>query len=412
MRHASGAVVWKRMTQLLLVALAVAYGPLARADGLHRPDATELRLQVDGSLLGQVLAYDENLELRPVQVRVSFAKGPDVAASAYTDAEGMFRITGLAPGSYAVFTTGPKGFAAFAIRVLPADVPVIGGAAMQGEQPAPNGEHLTFGPAPASSYRLFVSLLKEDMPQRRTMVNAKPGVKGAEVTTAVGETRSAPAAKATSAKVALAADYDVTHAHLRIDGNLIGRVMNVNNGEILPEVTQVSFAQNGQYVASVRSDEWGYFQVVGLRPGIYSVMTVSARGFSVLALRVMPFESKEGPQQQTLLQLPGTSAARVHLVSSSTATVNVLGYSPASSEDYEAFSSFTEGVYGGPGAGAGVANAGVTTGESAAAGMMGGGGGGMGGLGGLLGAGLGLGIGLGGGGDEGVPGAASTPDSP
>lgn len=412
MRNVTEAAASRTLARVLVIGLIAACMPALRqasAEVQHDTNATELRLQADGTLLGQVMTYDEKLELRPAQVRVTFARGSEILSVAQTDAEGMFRAQGLAPGSYAVFTTGTDGFGAFGIRVLPAEVPVVGGVSTQDGQPVLNGETpLSFGQAPASSYQLFASLIQTDW-GRGKVVGDKRASSG-DLTKAETGSPSRPSplsqVKSARARVASVADHDMTHANLRVDGNLVGRVMNLDKGDVRPETTQVLFLQGGQSVASVRTDEWGYFQVVGLRPGLYTVASLSKRGFSAFGVSVQPFEAGQpGPQQQTLLRL--SSGARVLFTSSGTAAFNVVGYAPAPPEDYQRFDSEAQAMYGSP-------NMTVTPAAGGGAPPMGGGGGGgLGGMG-MLGAlgGVAAGIGSGGGGDSGTPGTPASPSSP
>ncbi len=89
--------------------------------------------------------------------------------------------------------------------------------------------------------------------------------------------------------------------HLRVDGNLAGRLSMIDpSGKRIPARANVSFLQNGQVVASAQSDEFGRFQVTGLRPGVYSVIASGPDGFAAVSVQVLPFAADASKEQVTL----------------------------------------------------------------------------------------------------------------
>jgi len=175
-------------------------------------------------------------------------------------------------------------------------------------------------------------------------------------------------------------------AWLRADGNLAGRVCVLDSlGSLRPTRAKVSFVQGGQVIASVRTDELGRFQVVGLlaksqeragsfqvpgvHPGVYSVIASGPEGVAAFGVRVVSFD-ENAPTGHRVLNIALIPVTDTELLTKQTAPVGPVPpvYTPEA--------------------------AGV---------MSGGGGAGGGGLGALLGlAGLGAGLGAGGGGDVSV----------
>ena len=78
--------------------------------------------------------------------------------------------------------------------------------------------------------------------------------------------------------------------HLQSDGNLAGRVGVFDaSGVRRPVLARIAFAKDGQILQTVRSDEWGRFQVTGLKPGVYSVLIVGQGVFGAFGVKVAQF---------------------------------------------------------------------------------------------------------------------------
>lgn len=103
---------------------------------------------------------------------------------------------------------------------------------------------------------------------------------------------------------AFAVDGVRLHAvHLRVDGNLAGRVSAMaSSGALMPARATMSFGQNGQMINSSRSDERGNFQVVGIQPGVYSVIATGPDGFSAFSVQILPFD-ETAPMNMLLLDI-------------------------------------------------------------------------------------------------------------
>jgi len=104
---------------------------------------------------------------------------------------------------------------------------------------------------------------------------------------------------------ALTTESEYLHTvHLRVDGNVSGRVRSFEaSGTLQPARARVYFVRNRTIVTSARSDEWGRFQVIGLQPGVYSVIAVGQEGFGVLSVAIRPFEEAPAEGVSTASQV-------------------------------------------------------------------------------------------------------------
>lgn len=175
---------------------------------------------------------------------------------------------------------------------------------------------------------------------------------------------------------------DGIHVHQRVDGNVAGRIFYFDDlGAAHPTRAQINVVEHGQIVASVRADEWGRFQVVGLRPGTYSLLVASPHGAAAAAIRVIPFEVN-ALNNPSLLNISVIPPSELNLLNDMLRQVEPAGAATPPAAP-----------------------------PNPAAGAAGGGGGGLGGL--LGAAGMGLGVsglsggGAGGAGGAGPPGQAS-----
>lgn len=114
---------------------------------------------------------------------------------------------------------------------------------------------------------------------------------------------------------------------LQLDNNLLVRAAKLDaKGMPLPARVKVTIAQDGQIIASVRTDEWGRAQVVGLKPAAFSVLAVSEEGFAAFRVRVAAYVSPEearkknaGPKLGSVWQTPlesrrDSSAVEINMV--------------------------------------------------------------------------------------------------
>ena len=100
--------------------------------------------------------------------------------------------------------------------------------------------------------------------------------------------------------------------HLGVDGNLPGRVLALDgSGTAIPVRATIRFVRDGQTVTTVRSDERGNFQVIGLRPGPYSVIAMNGRTMTgdardyvgAAAVLVLPYDPTASPEQNLLTMI-------------------------------------------------------------------------------------------------------------
>lgn len=108
---------------------------------------------------------------------------------------------------------------------------------------------------------------------------------------------------------------------LRTDNNLVLRAGRLDaKGTRSASRVKVVIARDGQILASVRTDEWGGAQVIGLKPAVYSVLTAGSDGFAAFTVRVLPFEAaQEADRAQPGLarRRDGGPAVEIHLAPNS-----------------------------------------------------------------------------------------------
>ncbi len=89
--------------------------------------------------------------------------------------------------------------------------------------------------------------------------------------------------------------------HQRVDGHVVGQIGQFDAaGNLLPVQAGVYFLQQGVVALTTSSDERGWFQAVGLRPGVYSVVALGEAGLMAYAVRVLPYDA-EIPQDELFL---------------------------------------------------------------------------------------------------------------
>ena len=105
--------------------------------------------------------------------------------------------------------------------------------------------------------------------------------------------RAEDAGQAEEGEVAAAEAQPVRTLRLWIDGNLPGRVVQRGNGGLeFPAQATISFRQDGEVLYQTRSDERGFFQVVGVEPGIYAVTATGPAGSAALMVEVLPYDAE------------------------------------------------------------------------------------------------------------------------
>lgn len=89
--------------------------------------------------------------------------------------------------------------------------------------------------------------------------------------------------------------------HLSADGNLAGRVTTIDTaGGLRPATVSMTFAQGGRVVATTATLELGRFQVNGLQPGWYSLISVGKDGVGIIPVHVLQFDPNAPREDQTL----------------------------------------------------------------------------------------------------------------
>lgn len=106
--------------------------------------------------------------------------------------------------------------------------------------------------------------------------------------------------------------YERHELSLGIDGNLPGNLRVFDDaGKLVPARVKLYFLQSGQVVSQATPNDDGDFQVVGLKPGAYSVVAAGPSGFAAQGIRVLPPPDRpEAPKANSIgrirtVSLPG-----------------------------------------------------------------------------------------------------------
>jgi hypothetical protein len=102
---------------------------------------------------------------------------------------------------------------------------------------------------------------------------------------------------------------DGMHVHLRVDGNFAGRVFVLDEvGKPRPVRARIAMLRGGQVVASTQADEWGRYQIVGVEPGVYSILAAANDYVAAATVHVLAFEPNgiNNPAMLSISLLPAT----------------------------------------------------------------------------------------------------------
>lgn len=194
---------------------------------------------------------------------------------------------------------------------------------------------------------------------------------------------TAVAAENLAAEIADLPRYANHELEINENGAFPGELKVFNeSGQLVPARVKLFFVRNGQIVTQTLPNEDGTFQMVGLQPGIYTIVAAGQEGFGASSVRILPPAAKPAPKTNTI-------SAPIREIALSRKFVSVMSISLVQPADVQTVSNIMqqEGLGGGGTGGAGTAGGGGGGGGGGGAGGgIGGGGGGGGGLAGLLGA--------------------------
>lgn len=193
---------------------------------------------------------------------------------------------------------------------------------------------------------------------------------------------SQPAVAATTAlasHVLANSSEDGLHVHLMVDGNFAGRAFVLDGlGKPRPVRARIALVRGGQVVASTQADEWGRYQIVGVQPGVYSVLAAANDYVAAATVHVLAFEPN-GANNPAMLSISLLPSSEIQMLKAMMGPVAPAAAAvPAATPAAGAATGGAAAVGGGMGGMLGAAGAGL-----GAAGLAGGGGeGGAGGNGG------------------------------
>ncbi len=107
---------------LAILGLIAAAAPCAADVPGEGKSPSQVLLAIDGLLPGRVSVVDPvSGAIRPAQhMEMLFVRDGEVVSAAKAGPDGVFQVAGLRPAVYSVLMSGPAGFAAFGLSVLPA----------------------------------------------------------------------------------------------------------------------------------------------------------------------------------------------------------------------------------------------------------------------------------------------------
>lgn len=351
-------------------------------------------LRADGVIQGQLSQVGgSDGQLIPAEgMEVKLIREGGAVARTRTDRNGIFAASGLTPGVYAVVAGGENGYLAYAFRAVAADP----NSAVSADFPPTDQDNIQINSAvvPPRDFAAVKRVISERF--RRVSMARAAAAEAAIASTTVEEFLPVSAAVDQADQ---ATTIRHRQAQLGADGSLSGLVTlidAVTGAERPIRDLTAYFIADGRVISSASIEPGGEFNVMGLTPGLYSVVAAGNDGVMAFGADILGAGQLAERQQQGDYSLAYVSQ-----------TLEITG-APAAADNFAASGEpvpgerLDEDALVPPGAdvapfgappGGGFAPGGFTGGGGGFGGGGGGFGGGLGGLGTLLGAGIGGAIG-------------------
>jgi hypothetical protein len=250
-----------------------------------------VRLQPGGVLPGRMNVIEPltGLPTFARQMNIAFVQNGQVVHEVAAGSEGRFEVTGMAPGIYSVVGSGPDGYVAYGIEVLPAELQA-GRFAKGDVQPVAFQEvgavlEIDSLAVPPSDFPVVVEIAGSHLPASVIGDSPDPADPELQPGEALGE-----------------ADYqdDVNgdhavdlHRHdvrLQADGSLSGRLTRLDPLTGRPTRIRrlnVFLVQDNEIIAQAPVDPLGMFRLAGLAPGLYSFVAAGSEGLAAFSVRLV-----------------------------------------------------------------------------------------------------------------------------
>lgn len=257
-----------------------------QADPLERQlRPYQVRLNAAGELEGRVNVVNPATgELGTAQeMTIAFLQQGRVVAQRSPGIEGRFQVP-LPPGVYSVVGSGPDGYIAYAMHVLPAELTVDNGEAGE-TQPVAFQEVLSelaidTVAVPVTDLPMVVNLARSNIPPELLGPNASgSGSTGQPITI---DERS---------QFGQNPDVSLTGHQVQVqeDGRLIGRMhrMDQNGEPVRIRRLNVFLVRDNQVVAQAPVDELGRFEFFDVQDGIYSFIAAGMDGLAAFTMQAV-----------------------------------------------------------------------------------------------------------------------------
>lgn len=274
-----------------------------QADQLERQlRSYQVRLAGDGSLNGRINVIDPRTGAMGTaqEMTIALLQDGNVVHEVHPGLEGKFQVSGVQPGVYSVVGSGPDGYVAYAMQVLPAELTV--------DNRIPNGlEPVAFQEVqdelaidsvavPTSDLPTIVTLAETHIPAE--LLQEEPSGTGFNPAESIAEQYHAEN-PLNREDVALAGHQ----VRIQPDGRLTGRVHRLDqNGEPTRiRRLNVFLVQNNQVVGQAPVDELGTFNFYDVADGVYSFVAAGVEGMAAFTMQAISGPELTGVADELIL---------------------------------------------------------------------------------------------------------------
>lgn len=205
-----------------------------------------IALNSKGQIEGRVVGFSSDAKQGLHGLSVFFLSEGSIVGESKTDAQGVFKVDGLAEGPYSFIATGEQGFAAYGIQVV--------GESNQASQKALEAT------AVAPNLQAVQKILSQHLPEKvveELVVNSGDSLPNG------------------------------THRVKLSEGNLRGTIHSLVGGQKAVRDATIHLLKDNDTVASVQADDTGSFNVPDVDPGVYGFVAVGPYGFAAISFEAI-----------------------------------------------------------------------------------------------------------------------------
>lgn len=244
---------------------------------LNPAGEVEGRVNIVNPVTGEVSTAQE--------MTITFLQRGTVVAQRRPGIEGQFQVA-LAPGVYSVVGSGPDGYIAYAMHVLPAELTVENGAASETEpvafQEVLSELAIDTVAVPVTDLPMVVNLARNNIPPELL----SPTPSGDALTPGLPIT---PEEDAEFTNQQADVSLDGHQVQIREDGRLVGRMHRINqNGEpVRIRRLNVFLVQDNQVIAQAPVSELGRFEFFDVAEGVYTFVAAGMDGLAAFTMQAV-----------------------------------------------------------------------------------------------------------------------------